>query len=97
MPGKQDGNEAASFIGGLILGLLVSAPVAAWMSPRSGSDLRKGVTEGITQRGMIIRRTLRKPVEKVQEQLEQLRGDSVDEALEEGRAIAAQRQHEAQS
>ncbi len=93
MPNKRDGGEAASFMSGLILGFVVSAPIAAWLSPRSGADLR----QGITQRGLIIRRTLRKPVEQVQEQLGHLRGDSVEDALHEGRAIAAQRQAETQS
>jgi gas vesicle protein len=85
----QNGGEAFSFIGGLILGFIVSAPVAAWLSPRSGEETR----QGITQRGIIIRRrvgqTIRKPLTQVQEQL---KGDSVQEALEEGRTIAARLQ-----
>jgi gas vesicle protein len=83
--------ETFSFVTGLIVGFIVSAPVVAWLSPRSGSDTRRS----IVQRGTVIRRrvgeTLRKPVEQVQEQLEQLKGDSVEEALEEGKAIAAQK------
>jgi gas vesicle protein len=86
---NRRGAEAFSFIGGLILGFIVSAPVAAWLSPRSGEETR----HEITQRGLIIRRrvgqTIRRPLEQVQEQL---RGDSVQEALEEGKAIAARLQ-----
>jgi gas vesicle protein len=83
---KRQGGEASSFIGGLILGFIFSAPIAAWLSPRSGGELR----QSIVQRGLIMRRrvekTIRKPLEQVQEQL---KGDSVDEALREGKTIAA--------
>jgi gas vesicle protein len=85
----QNGGEAFSFVGGLILGFIVSAPIAAWLSPRSGEETR----HEMTQRGMIIRRrvgqTIRKPLEQVQEQL---KGDSIQEALEEGKTIAARLQ-----
>lgn len=84
--------ESFSFITGLIVGFVLSAPIAAWLSPRSGEETR----QQITQQGTIIRRrvgqTLRQPVERVQSQLEQLRGDSVDEALAEGKSIAVQQQ-----
>jgi gas vesicle protein len=89
---KSGGGESFSFITGLIAGFIISAPIAAWLSPRSGEETR----QTITQRGTIIRRrmtqTLRQPVELVQSQIEQLKGDSVDEALEEGKSIAVQRQ-----
>jgi gas vesicle protein len=82
-------DETFSFISGLILGFVVSAPIAAWLSPRSGEETR----QGITQRGLIIRRrvgqTIRRPLTQVQEQL---KGDSVQEALEEGKTIAARLQ-----
>ena len=85
---KSDG-ETFSFIGGLVLGLVVSAPIVAWLSPRSGEETR----QSITQRGMIIRRrvseTIRKPIQQVQDQL---KGDSLQEALEEGKTIAARLQ-----
>ncbi len=85
---KSDG-ETFSFISGLVLGLVVSAPMVAWLSPRSGEETR----QSITQRGMIIRRrvseTIRKPIQQVQDQL---KGDSVQEALEEGKTIAARLQ-----
>jgi gas vesicle protein len=85
----QSGGETFSFVGGLILGFIVSAPIVAWLSPRSGEETRRD----ITQRGMIIRRrvrqTVRKPLEQVQQQL---KGDSIQEALEEGKTIAARLQ-----
>jgi gas vesicle protein len=88
---KGDG-EAFSFIGGLIVGFIVSAPVAAWLSPRAGGETRRT----IVQQGVIIRRrvgdTLRRPVELAQEQLEQLKRESVEAALGEGKTIAAQTQ-----
>jgi len=90
----DDSGEAFSFVTGLIVGLVVSAPVVAWMSPRSGGELRRG----IVQRGVILRRrvgeSLRKPLEQVQDQLEQLKGESIQAALEEGRALAARKRHE---
>jgi gas vesicle protein len=85
---KSDG-ETFSFFSGLIVGLVVSVPVAAWLSPRSGEEAR----HGIVQRGMIIRRrvgeTMRKPIQQVQDQL---KGDSLQEALDEGKTIAARHQ-----
>jgi gas vesicle protein len=82
---KSEG-ETFSFISGLIVGLVVSAPVAAWLSPRSGEEAR----QNLVQRGMIIRRrvgeTIRKPIQQVQDQL---KGDSLQEALEEGKTIAS--------
>ncbi len=90
MAEHNDGAGTLSFVGGLILGFIISAPVVAWLSPRSGEETR----QAITQQGLVIRRkvadTLRKPVEQVQEQLEQLKGGAVDDALAEGRSIAAQ-------
>jgi len=80
-----------SYLGGLLAGLLISAPIAAWLSPRSGAATR----EQIVQRGVILRRkasdTVRKPIEQVQEKIEDLRGESVEESLAEGRSLAAQR------
>lgn len=92
----RSGEGIMSFVGGLMVGFIVSAPVVAWLAPRSGPETR----EAITQQGVIIRRkvveTLRKPVEQVQEQLDQLRGDSVESALAEGKAIAAQQRADRQ-
>ena len=83
---KSSSGEAFSFVSGLVFGLIVSAPVAAWLSPRSGEEMR----QSITQRGMIIRRrvgdTIRRPIQQVQDQL---KGDSLQDALEEGKTIAA--------
>lgn len=124
---QENTGETSTFISGLILGLLVSAPVAVWLSPRNGSETR----QEIRQRGFIIRRkvgqTVRKPIEAVQEGAEQIgaqvgqipgkvsqqvgqiqdkveqqidqlqekvgqiKGESVEDALAEGKAIAAQR------
>jgi gas vesicle protein len=85
---KSEG-ETFSFFSGLVVGLVVSAPIAAWLSPRSGEEAR----HNIVQRGMIIRRrvgeTIRKPIQQVQDQL---KGDSLQEALDEGKSIAARLQ-----
>ncbi len=48
--GKYDDGEARSFLGGLLLGLFLSAPIAAWLSPRSGRALR----QEIRQKGRVI-------------------------------------------
>ena len=89
--GARNDEEALSFIGGLIVGFMVSVPLVAWLAPRSAVEMR----ESLTQRGVVIRRqiaqTLRKPVEQVQGQLTHLKGSAVEEALEEGKALAAQR------
>lgn len=91
---NQSGRETGSFINGLLLGFLVSAPIAAWLSPRSGPQTRAT----IRQKGVLIRRrageTLRKPLEQVQERVENLRGDSVEDSIAEGKAIAAQKRAE---
>jgi gas vesicle protein len=83
---KSSNGETFSFVSGLVFGLMVSAPIAAWLSPRSGEETR----QSITQRGMIIRRrvgeTIRRPIQQVQDQF---KGDSLQEALDEGKSIAA--------
>jgi gas vesicle protein len=88
----RGGSETFSFIGGLILGFIISAPVAAWLSPRSGEETRSE----IRQRGVVIRRraeeTLRKPLEQVQERVEQLKGEAIEDAMQEGKSIAAAQQ-----
>lgn len=124
---SKDDGLVLSFISGLIAGLAISAPVAAWLSPRRGDETRAE----IRQRGLIIRRkagtTVRKPIEQVQSQIGQLseqvgervdqlqervgervdkiqeqvgslqervKGESVEDSLTEGRAIAAQKRRE---
>lgn len=93
---SDQGGEMLNFIGGLLFGFIISAPIVAWLSPRSGSETRRE----IRQQGIIIRRkaqqAVRKPIEQVQEQIEQLqakagqlKGESIEEALQEGRSIAA--------
>lgn len=47
---RFDDSDTRSFLGGLLLGLLLSAPAAAWFSPYSGHTLRKE----IRQRGYVI-------------------------------------------
>lgn len=93
----SDQNGTISFVTGLLVGFVVSAPVVAWLSPRSGPERRSALNQQTT----IIRRkvadTLRKPVEQVQEQIENLKGDSVADSLAEGRAIAAQHQRDNQN
>jgi gas vesicle protein len=88
---KRSTGETISFVAGLMAGFIFSAPIAAWMSPRSGRETR----DGIRQQGRIIRRkasdVLAKPAEQIQARVGQLRGDSVEDALEEGKSIAAHR------
>lgn len=91
-------DEKQSFISGLIAGLAIGIPIAVWMTPHSGSETR----QNIRQRGVIIRRKagsiVRKPIEQAQSQIgqlqdrvEKIKGDSVEDALAEGKAIAAAR------
>lgn len=114
MARDNDDGDTRTFIGGLLLGLLLSAPAAAWFSPYSGHTLR----HEIRQRGQIVVRRAGETAQKVGQlpvkvgesvgqqigqigeqitgQVEQIqekvRGrDTIDEALEEGRTIAAQR------
>ncbi len=93
---RSQRDETSTFLAGMIMGLIISAPVAAWLSPRSGSETRSE----IRQRGVIIRRktgqAVRRPIEQIQEQISQLqakagqiKGESVEDALREGRSIAA--------
>ena len=91
MASERQGVGAVEFVAGLIVGFAVSAPLVAWLSPRSGAERR----EAVVQRGLLIRRhvgeTVRGPLEQVQQQLEQIKGESLEDALEEGKAIAAWR------
>jgi|GEM_PF-1087442 gas vesicle protein len=107
---RDNDGDTRTFIGGLLLGLLLSAPIAAWFSPYSGHSLR----QEIRQRGQIVVRRAGQTAQKVgqipakigegvgqiggqitgqvgQIQEKVLGRDSIDEALEEGRMIAAQR------
>lgn len=83
--------ETTSFVAGLIAGLLIATPLAVWLSPQSGPATR----QAIRQRGLVIRRQAgaiaRKPLEQVQQQIEHIKGDSIQEALAEGKSIAALR------
>ena len=92
MADRRDTGETFGFVAGLMAGFLLSAPIAAWLAPRSGTEVR----HTITQQGMIIRRrvegTVRRPVAQMQQQIAGLRGESIEDALEEGKALAAQRQ-----
>lgn len=91
MTSKRPGSGTVEFVSGLIVGFVISAPLVAWLSPRSGAETR----EAVVQHGVLIRRrvgqTVREQLEQVQQQLEQIKGESVSSALAEGRAIAAQR------
>ncbi|MBN1680848.1 MAG: YtxH domain-containing protein [Anaerolineae bacterium] len=91
MARDSGGGETFSFITGLIMGFIVSAPVAAWLSPRSGQETR----ETIRQQGVVIRRraadVILKPVAQVQDAVVGRRTESVAESLDEGRAIAARK------
>ncbi|MBN1679657.1 MAG: hypothetical protein JW966_05150 [Anaerolineae bacterium] len=91
-------DDTISYFTGLIVGFIISAPVVAWLSPRSGSQTRAA----IRQRGLVIRRqaesTVLKPLRQVQDQIDQLqarvehiKGESIESALEEGKTIAAER------
>ncbi|MCZ7538476.1 MAG: hypothetical protein M5U29_00825 [Anaerolineae bacterium] len=87
----QQGVGTVEFVAGLIVGFVISAPLVAWLSPRSGEETR----QAIVQRGLLIRRrvgeTVRGPLEQVQQQLEQIKGESLEDALAEGKTIAARR------
>ena len=87
MAPENDTGELSSFITGIIMGFLASVPVAAWLSPRSGEEARRS----IRQRGVMIRRKAEQTVRKPLEQVERLRGESLDDAIAEGKAIAAQK------
>src|SRR5512145_1161333 len=94
--------ELFTFIKSLVGGLIASIPIIVWLAPRSGRQMR----QGIRQQGYLIRRKAGSTVgqvgdqigqiqNKVGQQIEQaqqkVRGDSIEDAIEEGKAIAAQR------
>jgi len=91
MAGQERAEGTLEFVAGLIVGLAISIPAVAWLAPRGTSHLR----EAVVQRGLIIRRgvgqAVRRPLAQVEQQLERVRGESVEDALAEGRAIAARR------
>ncbi len=91
MAEQERAEGTVEFFAGLLVGLAISLPAVAWLAPRGTDSLR----EVVVQRGLIIRRrvgeAVRRPLAQVEQQLERVRGESVDEALAEGRAIAARR------
>jgi hypothetical protein len=98
---RRNDGETLSYVTGLIFGFILSAPVAAWLSPRSGEQTRRE----IRQRGYIIRRRVGQAVQQVgqlpaqvgqqigqvQEKVGLGRGESIEDALAEGKAIAAKK------
>lgn len=106
---SSDG-EIRSYISGLILGFVVSVPLAAWLSPRSGEATRSE----IRQRGVIVRRKAGEAAQKVGQLPGQLGGqigqqvgqlqekaglkeESVEDAIAQGQAIAARKAAERDS
>ncbi|MGQ9848976.1 MAG: hypothetical protein ACUVSU_02890 [Aggregatilineaceae bacterium] len=91
MAGQERAEGTLEFVAGLIVGLAISIPAVAWLAPRGTGRLR----EMVVQRGLLVRRrvgdAVRRPLEQVQQQLESIKGESLEEALAEGRAIAARR------
>lgn len=89
MAGRERAEGTLEFVAGLIVGLAISLPAVAWLAPR-GTDYLRDV---VVQRRLLLRRrvgqAVRRPLQQVEQQLERVRGESVEEALAEGRAIAA--------
>ncbi|NDJ75708.1 MAG: YtxH domain-containing protein [Chloroflexi bacterium] len=84
--------ESRSYNRGFVMGLLISAPLAVWFAPRSGEETRQSLLRPWT--------LLQGQAGRLQQQagrLGKLRGESVEDAIAEGKAIAAQRQAEQSS
>ncbi len=97
MADKQS-NEIGSFLGGMLLGAMLGAPLAAWLSPRSGRETRRQIRQTGTavvrkpaELVGAVQETVGSQIERVQDRVGQLRGETIEESLAEGKALAAER------
>lgn len=81
---KDKQHNTGAVINGLMLGLLVSAPIVAWLSPKSGPERRETLLRSVSN-------IARKPLAQVQQQVDRIKGESLTDALDEGRSLAARR------
>jgi gas vesicle protein len=105
MPQRKGEGETISFVTGLIMGFIVGTPIAAWLSPRSGQETRQGIRQrGVIIRykaGQVIRKPatqigqipdrLGDQINRLQDKIGKVKGESIEDALAEGKAIAAQK------
>lgn len=79
---RTTGENRFNFGLGVVLGTLISMPVAAWLSPRSGPERRAAWWRAVAG-------VFGQPLTQAQRQVQRLRGESVSDAIAEGRALAA--------
>jgi gas vesicle protein len=78
---RNDGGDAGIFVVGAILGGLLGAIAAFWFAPQSGEETRREIQE----RGEELRDEIEHVTTEARHKIE---GDSIDEAMEYGKAEA---------
>jgi gas vesicle protein len=78
---RNDGGDAGIFVVGALLGGLLGAIAAFWFAPQSGEETRREIQE----RGNDLRDEIEHVTDDARRKIE---GDSIDEAMEYGKAEA---------
>src|SRR6185295_18241611 len=78
---QKDGGDAGLFVVGAVLGGLLGAIAAFWFAPQSGEQTRREIQE----RGEELRDEIEHVTTEARHKIE---GDSIDEAMEYGKAEA---------
>ncbi|MBI5929289.1 MAG: YtxH domain-containing protein [Chloroflexi bacterium] len=86
-PSVQPPNDTPTFVFGMMMGFLVGSILAVWMAPRSGKKTRDDIRHNVITLRLRAGNSVKQVVEKVQ-------GESVEDSIEQGKAIAHQKKAE---
>lgn len=80
-------NDTPTFVVGMMMGFVVGSVLAVWMAPRSGRKTRDDIRHNVITLRLRAGNSVKQVVEKVQ-------GESVEDSIEQGKAIAHQKKAE---
>lgn len=83
----QPENDAPTFVFGMMFGFLIGGVIALWMSPRSGRETRTDIRRNVITLRLRAEESVKQVVDKVQ-------GETVEDSIEQGKAIAHQKKAE---
>lgn len=90
MENQQSGqppNDTPTFVVGMMMGFLLGSILAVWMAPRSGKKTRDDIRHNVITLRLRAGNSVKQVVEKVQ-------GETVEDSIEQGKAIAHQKKAE---
>ncbi len=86
-PRSEQPNDTPTFVVGMMMGFAVGSALAVWMAPRSGKKTRDDIRQNVITLRLRAGNSVKQVVEKVQ-------GESVEDSIEQGKAIAHQKKAE---